>query len=94
MIKPKSAGCPRCRLDLIVFTREVKLPRFTLAAGEEWEMPQARYTSEGAELGGGIIPKDAFEIVEEDHTVGAGQDPSRSAGVQRRCVAPVRSAGA
>ena len=67
--KPKSAGCPRCRLDRIKFGKEVKLPRFSFKPGEEWELPQSRYTPDGsAELGGGIIPRESFEIIEADES--------------------------
>lgn len=58
------AGCPRCRQDLVRFTREVKLPRFTMREGETWDMPQRKYTADGgAHLGAGIVPPDSFEIV-------------------------------
>lgn len=61
-------GCLRCRLDLIRFNRTISLPRFQMAAGEEWRLPQIRYTSDGgAEIGGGIAPADSFTVVERDH---------------------------
>ena len=72
--KPRYPGCPRCRLDRIVFTREVRLPRFTMRAGEEWELPQSRYTADGAELGGGTIPAGSFEIIEADESRACGCD--------------------
>jgi hypothetical protein len=51
----------------------VKLPRFTLAQGEEWELPQSRYLSDGsAELGGGVIPRDSFFIEVEDQSRACG----------------------
>ena len=57
-------SCSRCRLDLIRFTREVVLPRFTMRPGDEWDMPQSRYTPDGrAELGAGHVPADAFVVV-------------------------------
>lgn len=63
----QDAGCPRCRLDLIRFTREVKLPRWTFAAGEEWHLPQCRYLADGsAEVGAGVAPRDSFTIVVVD----------------------------
>lgn len=68
----KHPGCPRCRLDLIRLVKSVKLPRFTLAQGERWELPQSRYTPDGAELGGGVIPKDSFEIEVEDESRACG----------------------
>ena len=58
--------------------RTTKLPRFALAAGEGWEMPQSRYTSEGAELGGGIIPQDSYTIEIEDRTRAYGCECGRS----------------
>lgn len=73
MTKPKRPGCPRCRLDLIRFLKEVKLPRFTMCEGDEWELPQSRYQPDGsAELGGGTIPKDAFIVEVEDQTRACG----------------------
>ncbi len=69
----KHPGCPRCRLDKIVFVKSVKLPLFTMRTGEEWELPQSRYLADGsAELGGGIIPKDAFVIEVEDESRACG----------------------
>ena len=69
----KHPGCPRCRLDKIRMTKPVKLPRFTMGVGEEWELPQSRYQVDGsAELGGGSIPKDAFEIIEADESKACG----------------------
>lgn len=65
-------GCPRCRLDRIIFKKEVKLPRFVMRQGETWELPQSRYTQDGAELGGGIIPRDSFEIVTADESRACG----------------------
>lgn len=59
----KRQGCARCRLDLIRFVREVKLPRFTMRADETWHLPQSRYQPDGsAELGGGIVPADTFVV--------------------------------
>lgn len=70
---PRHAGCPRYRLDRIVFLKDVKLPRFTLRAGEEWELPQSSYQVDGsAELGGGLIPKDSFEVVVADESRACG----------------------
>ena len=66
-------GGPRCRLDKIVFVKEVKLPRFTLHIGENWELPRSRYLTDGsAELGGGTIPKDSFiiEVADESRACG------------------------
>ena len=38
-----------------------------------WELPQSRYQVDGsAELGGGIIPKDAFVIVTPDESKACG----------------------
>ena len=68
----KHPGCPRCRLDLIRFVREVKLPRFTMRPGDTWELPQSRYTADGAELGAGIIPRDSFIIEVADATRACG----------------------
>ena len=71
--KPKSAGCPRCRLDKIRFVKPVKLPRFSFKPGEEWELPQVRYQVDGsAELGGGTIPAGSFEIVTPDESKACG----------------------
>jgi len=71
--KPRGPGCPRCRLDKIVFVKEVKLPRFTLHEGETWELPQSRYLADGsAELGGGIIPRDSFVIEIADQSRACG----------------------
>lgn len=62
-------GCPRCRMDLIRFVREVRLPRFTMAAGDEWNLPQVRYLPDGsAELGQGVAPAGSFEVVTRDAT--------------------------
>lgn len=67
--KHPTAGCARCRMDLIRFTREVKLPRFTMLVGEEWFLPQTSYRADGLiELGHGLAPLAAFEIVERDAT--------------------------
>lgn len=55
-----------------------RAPRFTLNEGETWELPQSHYTSEGAELGGGIIPKDAFVVEVEDRTRACGCECGRS----------------
>lgn len=71
MINPKhdTDGCARCRMDLIRFTREVKLPRFTMHVGEEWNLPQTSYRADGfIELGHGLAPPNTFEIVEHDIT--------------------------
>jgi hypothetical protein len=70
---PKSPGCRRCRLDLIQFTRTVKLPRFSMHQGDEWHLPQSRYQLDGsAELGAGIVPRDAFKILVVDDTRACG----------------------
>lgn len=72
-MKKRSEGCPRCRLDKIKFTREVRLPRFTMHEGETWELPQVRYLPDGsAELGGGILPKDSFIVEVEDDSRACG----------------------
>ena len=56
-------------MDLIRFTAEVKLPRFTMHAGEEWHLPQSRYTADGgAELGAGLVPAGSFTVVCADDT--------------------------
>lgn len=66
-MKTTTEGCARCRLDLIRFVRDTKLPKFSMAAGEEWHLPQSRYLEDGsAELGGGTIPRDSFEVVKAD----------------------------
>ena len=71
----KAIGCPRCRLDRIKFVREVRLPRFSFKPGEEWELPQSRYQVDGsAELGGGLIPADAFEVIVADESRACGCD--------------------
>lgn len=73
MTKPRPEGCPRCRLDHIRFVKETKLPRFTMRIGETWELPQSRYTPDGsAELGGGLIPVGAFEIITVDESRACG----------------------
>ncbi len=41
-------------------------------------MPQSRYTSEGVDLGGGIIPMDAFVVEVEDHTRACACECGRS----------------
>ena len=45
-----------CRgVTISKLSRGIKLPRFTLHEGEEWELPQSRYQADGsAELGGGF----------------------------------------
>jgi hypothetical protein len=63
----RTSGCARCRMDLIRFTREVRLPRFTMRAGEEWNLPQTSYrTNRYVELGAGLVPPGAYELVERD----------------------------
>jgi hypothetical protein len=53
--------------------KEVKLPRFTMAVGEQWELPQSRYQDDGsAELGGGTIPAGSFEILKADESRACG----------------------
>ncbi len=65
--------CARCRLDLIRFTREVRLPRFTMKAGEDWHLPQSRINADGsADLGGGIVPADAYETIAKCHDLACG----------------------
>lgn len=63
----KTPGCSRCRMDLIEFVREVKLPRFTMQAGEQWSLPQSRYNADGdASLGAGVCPRDSFKVLTVD----------------------------
>lgn len=60
-------GCPRCRLDLIRFTADVPLPRFTMCRGETWRLPQSRYQENGsAAIGGGFAPAGTFEVLGRD----------------------------
>lgn len=64
----RSPGCPRCRMDLIRFTREVRLPRFTLEPGEEHSLPQVCHTADGSLLiGGGYVPPGSFRVIQRDH---------------------------
>lgn len=63
----RSLGCPRCRMDLLQFVREVRLPRFTMQAGEQWSLLQCRYTPDGsASLGAGLRPRDSFVVLAVD----------------------------
>lgn len=79
----KHPGCPRCRLDRIVFTKDVKLPRFSFKPGEEWELPQSRYLPSGeAELGGGTIPAGSFIVEVEDESRACGCDCNKSTNVR------------
>lgn len=65
--------CARCRLDLIRFTREVRLPRFTMHAGQDWHLPQSYRRPDGsADLGAGIVPADAYETINECDTIATG----------------------
>lgn len=65
--EPVSPGCTGCRLDLIRFTADVWLPRFTMHAGEEWSLSQSRYRADGSfHLGAGIVPAGMYVIVERD----------------------------
>lgn len=60
-------GCPRCRMDLICFKHRVVLPRFTMEAGEHWNLPQSRYTDQGdAQMGGALAPAGSFTISTPD----------------------------
>jgi len=64
----RSAGCPRCRMDLVVFAVEVKLPRFTMRPGDSWDLPQVRNRADGGiELGHGVAPRGTFAVAEVDH---------------------------
>lgn len=67
--KHGSEGCPRCRMDLIKFNADVKLPRFTMTKGETWNLPQSHYDQEGsAALGDGTAHRTTFYVVERDAT--------------------------
>ena len=68
MIANPTPGCARCRMDLIRFTRKCRLRRFTMEAGDEWKLPQVRYTEGGAMLDDSFVHERHFEIVERDHT--------------------------
>ena len=69
----QAVTCARCRLDLIRFTREVRLPRFTMQAGEDWHLPLSyRHPDGTADLGAGIVPADAYETVNECDTIAVG----------------------
>lgn len=61
-------GCSRCRMDLIRFTREVVLPRFTMRVGETWNLPQNQRNSDGMlSMGGGYVPVGSYETIKVDH---------------------------
>jgi hypothetical protein len=62
-----TAGCARCRMDLIRFVVEVKLPRFTMHAGDTWNLPQTQHREHGIEAGHGFAPTHTFVIIERDH---------------------------
>lgn len=55
-------------MDLIRFTRQTRLRRFTMEVGEEWKLPQCRYTDGGAMLDDSFVPESSFEVVVRDHT--------------------------
>lgn len=60
-------GCARCRMDLIKFVEEYKLPRFTMHIDETYNLPQTSYRQHGAiEIGTGIAPAQTFVIIERD----------------------------
>lgn len=63
-----TAGCARCRMDLIRFVVETKLPRFTMHVDETWELPQTSHRAHGIDLGHGFAPAHTFVIVKRDHT--------------------------
>jgi len=64
----RRAGCPRCRMDLIVFAVEVKLPRFTMRPGDSWDLPQVRHRADGGiDLGQGVAPRGTFAVAKVDH---------------------------
>ncbi len=67
--KHDTAGCARCRMDEIRFTRDVKLPRFTMRAGESYNLPQTSYRADGMiALGYGLGPHGSYVVVERDAT--------------------------
>lgn len=67
--------CPRCRLALVRFLSEVKLPRFTMRPGDTWEPSEVRFGPDGSlRLGGGIAPSASFEVVNPFNSRAIGCD--------------------
>lgn len=78
-------------MDLLQFVREVRLPRFTMQAGEQWSLPQCRYTPDGsASLGAGLCPRDSFVVLAVDTDRACGcQCVSENKSTDTSCAPPV-----
>lgn len=63
----KLDSCDLCRFDLVEFLVEVRLPRFTMAAGERWDRLARKVQPDGRfSLGGGTVQANEYRVVQRN----------------------------